>query len=259
MIKTIKISEKDKISLERILNKNEIKQNPQPIDYRDMVVIKPWGYEFLAYENEHIAMWFLHIKHGHSTSMHCHPNKKTCLMVMSGNAICNTFHLRNHLGDISGVVIDESVFHSTKALSSQGINLIEIETPPNKTDLVRLSDEYGRAMEGYESFSEMRKENLDRYNYCYYAEEDAIGMTKHKIGEQILAYESYINNEDFQDNFKIDVDGIYSAGRGVVFTGDNEPFIGVGSIVSGEALVACEQKTLHIKEKTVLIKIAPNN
>ena len=44
-------------------------------NYDINVVKKPWGYEYLAYENEHVALWFLHIKHTHSTSLHCHPKK----------------------------------------------------------------------------------------------------------------------------------------------------------------------------------------
>ena len=30
--------------------------------YKNVIVDKPWGYEYLAYENEHVGLWFLHIK-----------------------------------------------------------------------------------------------------------------------------------------------------------------------------------------------------
>ena len=31
-------------------------------DYRNVVVNKPWGYEYLWYQNETVAIWFLFIK-----------------------------------------------------------------------------------------------------------------------------------------------------------------------------------------------------
>ena len=49
-----------------------------------MKVTKPWGYEYLAYENDNVGVWILHIKEGESTSMHCHPNKDTGLIVLEG-------------------------------------------------------------------------------------------------------------------------------------------------------------------------------
>ncbi len=259
MIKTIRISEKDINSLERILVKDVITQSKQPTDYKDMVVIKPWGYEYLAFENEHIAMWFLHIKSGHSTSMHCHPNKKTCLILMSGKALCNTFNRRNNLENISGVAIEKSVFHSTKALSDDGINLIEIETPPNKTDLVRLFDEYGRQTEGYEGFSEMRTENLEKYNYCHYHEDNNLGITNYKISEQELVYENYSDNEHFKSEFHADVNGIYSMGRGEILSSSNKSVLKVGGMVSGSDLLKMQSDGLLINDKSLLIKITNNN
>ena len=52
--------------------------------YKNVIVDKPWGYEYLAYENEHVGLWFLHIKKDHQTSLHCHPKKDTGLIVLDG-------------------------------------------------------------------------------------------------------------------------------------------------------------------------------
>ena len=30
-------------------------------DYRNVIVKKPWGYEYLVFENEHVAIWMLQI------------------------------------------------------------------------------------------------------------------------------------------------------------------------------------------------------
>ena len=56
------------------------------MNYSDVVVKKPWGKEYLIYENEDLGIWFLHIEEGQSTSMHCHPKKNTGLIVMDGFA-----------------------------------------------------------------------------------------------------------------------------------------------------------------------------
>ena len=54
--------------------------------YEKTVVSKPWGYEYLAYQNDKVALWFLYIGHNHQTSMHCHPNKTTGLILLDGEA-----------------------------------------------------------------------------------------------------------------------------------------------------------------------------
>ena len=54
--------------------------------YKSNIVKKPWGYEYLAYENNQVALWFLYIRHKEKTSMHCHPNKSTGLTLLDGEA-----------------------------------------------------------------------------------------------------------------------------------------------------------------------------
>ena len=165
MVKRISPNDKDKSSLIELQHSRSYQEHPQPVDYKDKVVLKPGGYEFLIYENEEVAIWYLHIKNGHATSMHCHPNKKTSLILLSGKALCNTFCCRNYLSGLDAIILEKGVFHSTKALSEQGIHLIEVESPPQKTDLVRLNDRYGRQNSGYEPMSEIRDKNLEQFNY----------------------------------------------------------------------------------------------
>ena len=47
---------------------------------------KPWGKEYLLYQNDDVAIWHLFIEPGQSTSLHCHPSKKTGLVVLDGAA-----------------------------------------------------------------------------------------------------------------------------------------------------------------------------
>ena len=55
-------------------------------NHKGVVIDKPWGYEYLVYENQHVALWLLHIAQGQQTSMHCHPTKTTGLVLVQGEA-----------------------------------------------------------------------------------------------------------------------------------------------------------------------------
>lgn len=119
-------------------------------NYNINIVKKPWGYEYLAYENKHIALWFLYIKHTHSTSLHCHPNKTTGLILLDGKAEVSFLNDTNKLNPTNKVMIRKGLFHSTKATDERGAWVFEVETPVDKQDLVRFKDNYGREGKPYE-------------------------------------------------------------------------------------------------------------
>ena len=131
------------------------------MNYKNSVVKKPWGYEYLVYENEHIALWFLDISKDQKTSMHCHPNKTTGLMVINGNAEVSFLSNKINLRASEKVMIRKGLFHSTQAIDSD-LSIFEIETPVNKHDLVRLEDKYGRVGQPYEDASK----ELSKANEC---------------------------------------------------------------------------------------------
>ena len=132
-------------------------------DYSDIIVKKPWGYEYLAFQDENIAVWMLHIVRKRRTSMHCHPKKRTKLILLSGNAKFSWLPVPKlvrikKLRSLDSVEIEPGEYHSTEAdsglaidpVSENGIWVMEIESPPIKDDLVRLGDDYGREDKGYE-------------------------------------------------------------------------------------------------------------
>jgi len=147
-----------------------VKESP---DYSDVIVKKPWGYEYLAFENEFVAIWILQLVRKRKTSMHCHPKKKTSLIILSGEAVCRHLEGEIELDELEGVIIDRGAFHSTEAsselpispVSENGIWLMEIESPPQKSDLVRLKDAYGRAGTSYEGKDNMVFEPLERLKF----------------------------------------------------------------------------------------------
>jgi mannose-6-phosphate isomerase-like protein (cupin superfamily) len=120
------------------------------MNYKDIIVKKPWGYEYLVYQNEHVGLWLLHVKKDQRTSMHCHPKKNTGLILLDGECEISFLNDKFNLKSLSKMMIRRGLFHSTKALSDDGIFLFEIEAPRMKSDLVRLKDKYGRAFTPYE-------------------------------------------------------------------------------------------------------------
>jgi mannose-6-phosphate isomerase-like protein (cupin superfamily) len=119
--------------------------------YLDEVIPKPWGLEFRVYSDTFFDVWKLSILPGKSTSTHCHPRKETALLCLGGTGKISFLTQESHLisaGDV--VFIPKGVFHGTENLGDSTLDLVEVETPRNKFDLVRLSDRYGRSGKSYE-------------------------------------------------------------------------------------------------------------
>jgi mannose-6-phosphate isomerase-like protein (cupin superfamily) len=116
-------------------------------DWAGKIVEKPWGYESEIYRAGPVSIWRLVLNPGAETSMHCHTAKETVLIVESGECVLETFAGSKALraGDV--VTINKGAFHRTRA--PKGAVVLEIETPTNKRDLVRIQDRYGRAGQGY--------------------------------------------------------------------------------------------------------------
>ncbi|MCL4512109.1 MAG: hypothetical protein M1470_13780 [Bacteroidetes bacterium] len=120
-------------------------------DYSKVVVLKPWGYEYLWYQNSSVAVWMLCLKPGHATSLHCHLRKRSSLIVLAGNVMCSTLENRYKLRPMDAMVLEPCVFHTSEAISNDGAFIIEVENPPMKGDLVRMKDNFGREGTAYES------------------------------------------------------------------------------------------------------------
>lgn len=197
MIKKIYRSELDLYNLS--LKKTTNTKNQKYFDYKNIVVNKPWGYEYLMFENKEVAIWILHINYDFLTSMHCHPKKRTSLFLLDGRATITTLDSQFNLGYPEGLMIDSGVFHSTKATSPEGIFLMEIETPPDKNDLVRLKDKYGRENKGYEGKTEMSNK-LHQYEYCSFNDIKEI-MTKKIVHDKIKKRTIQIKQNKSFDSF----------------------------------------------------------
>lgn len=146
-------SKEDIQILEEIDKLGVISSKLKGFDFSDTAVIKPWGYEYLVYENEDktLCAWVLHLENNSSsTSMHCHRNKKTRIVVLNGSILLQTLQKELRLSERGEALIDKATFHSIRALSN-GCIITEIESPSFKPDAVRWKDKWGRELKEYES------------------------------------------------------------------------------------------------------------
>ncbi|MDO8610261.1 MAG: hypothetical protein Q7R95_06960, partial [bacterium] len=164
MIKRFYPTESDRLNLSKY---RTVEVGPRDtFDYKNLIVKKPWGYEYLLFENKFVAIWILHINKNEATSIHCHPGKKTSLVLLSGKVVVSTLSDWYELSDLDGVILENGVFHSTKSMS-EDVFVMEIESPPNKKDLVRLKDFYGRENKGYEGKNKMTR-CLSKYKHAFF-------------------------------------------------------------------------------------------
>lgn len=166
-------------------------------NHNTVIVRKPWGYEYLAYKNDVMSLWLLHINKGEKTSMHCHPTKTTGLIIAGGCAEINFISDSKILRAPSKQMIRRGLFHQTCALTD--VVLLEAETPVDKNDLVRLQDNYGRTNQGYESL----EFELPKTESCIWiTDPDDDNVDRYEVGDSIL----YVLNatDDVLDEFNDD-------------------------------------------------------
>lgn len=118
--------------------------------YLNELIIKPWGHEYRIYIDNLYDVWKLAIKPGQQTSTHCHPRKDTILLCLAGTGRLVSSNGEQIVQRGEYVHIKKGVFHSTENIGGINLDLIEVEIPRNKFDLVRSADHYGRAAKEYE-------------------------------------------------------------------------------------------------------------
>jgi len=124
--------------------------------YNEVVVKKPWGFEYLVFESEEMALWLLHIQANKATSLHCHPKKTTGFLLLAGQARVDFVADSKVIEAPAKEMFRRGLFHRTTALSADGVWILEAENPNDKADLVRLADGHGRGARGYEGPSELQ-------------------------------------------------------------------------------------------------------
>lgn len=200
------------------------------IDYDSAVVRKPWGYEYLVYQNDKVGLWLLHLSPGASTSLHCHPRKKTGLVLLSGEAHLSYLNDGVHLKPLDRVMIRPGLFHSTKAVSPDGIMLLEIETPRDKENLVRLEDAYGREAKPYEGPAAEEPLMADALKLSIPAPHEEVVHSFQGCKLRLC------NWRDLAELDRLDPQCVLMLLDGGLFSAEGEPILAAGDVVTPQTL-----------------------
>ena len=221
--------------------------------YDTNVVKKPWGYEYLVYENDKVGLWFLYIAKDQQTSMHCHPNKTTGLILLDGEVEVSFLSDSYNLKPVSKTMIRKGLFHSTKALSDKGAFVFEIETPVQKHDLVRLEDKYGREGKPYEdsTFEAPKQED------CFWIENLPQNTTKEYSFSNCNIRVEKINDVEIL-NQKEDNENIMFLDGGIM-TENSDMVAQAGDIVSGKIVKKLIKLFPMIDKNTMFMTIREND
>lgn len=251
MIKRIFATEEDKEKLKFIIINPET-QKDEFFDYSKVLIKKPWGHEYLMFKNDNVAVWALHIKKGFQTSLHCHPQKDTSIVVLSGEALCKTLYEEHKLTHGEGLFLEKGVFHSTKALSSDGILVMETETPTNKKDLVRLNDAYGREGEGYEGKEHFLE--LDETEFNHFHNEEEKYHCEKRFGKCSIVLSKHESMDDFKNKTGDIGDVVITVLRGALYNSRKEKVLKTGDVVSLEELKNIADLTSPEKVEFLMVK-----
>jgi mannose-6-phosphate isomerase-like protein (cupin superfamily) len=195
-------------------------------EFKEKIVRKPWGYEYLMYESDKIGIWYLHLLHGRQTSLHCHPGKKTGYILLSGEAQVSFLNDSTQLKAVSKLMLREGLFHSTKALSPHGIDVIEVESPPDKKSLVRLEDAYGREEQPYEGL----ESTMPMTDSCVTLQNPETGRKRsYRLNGLELVLERF---DDLALLRERTADEIILVLDGGLFSRDKEAILGPGDVVT---------------------------
>ena len=194
------IKEEENICNASLIGKRE---NSFKIDYFNKVNDKPWGKEYLAFQNKHIGIWILHVHKDHETSLHCHFKKDTILIPLSGYFKINLYNDYRLLNIFDSLYVPRNTFHGIHSYKDDGI-LMEIEmytekiNYTDKNDLLRIKDIYCRDKDKYEtSVSEREPEENEIMNFYssnkYYIENTEISIIELKSMNEIgINYEKIV-------------------------------------------------------------------
>ena len=170
-------------------NHSHIKwEEHQPVDYHDSLCVKPWGHEFLVYQSKRIGIWYLTVQSGQSTSLHCHFNKDTQIIVLRGAAWIRLIDDREiALGCMDTIHIPKYCFHALSSFSPETV-LLEIEIYndlvqySDKNDLLRIQDVYKRENTGYAGSVEVIRDPIRLRDFGYFCLEQGMNREIQGVG-----------------------------------------------------------------------------
>lgn len=136
---------KDRLKRVLIPRQAKIKQSaesPAPDGYTFR--IKPWGYEYACLCTNHFDIWELRISKRSSTSSHLHHKKDALAVVLEGDLELKISESTETIRTGECRLIKKGTVHRLTNKGRSSLRILEIESPPDRHDLTRLEDSYGR-------------------------------------------------------------------------------------------------------------------
>lgn len=219
-------------------------------NYNNRVILKPWGEEYVIFKDKKkIAITYLKLKKGFSTSLHCHPNKKTGFLILKGTAEVQVGIYKKNIKKykpLSILVLRPGLFHKIKASNNTDLFALEIENPYDKKDLVRMIDDYGRSKKSYESLENSRP----------FESQDIIFSIPNKNKKNLYKLNNINIELKFYKNFKqyksYDDKSVSIILSGDIITNNKTSIIGTGEIVKSFTLKKLSQYFKVNKEILIL-------
>ena len=224
--------------------------------YLNKMVIKPWGYEYIIYnDSSKIAVTFVYIKYGHKTSLHCHPSKKTAFIVLEGKALVQIGIYKENkkvYNSLSRLVLRPGLFHSLESVSKKGLYALEFETPYDRNDLLRFKDKYGRKSKNYEGSKYTKKilnKNFLKFKKPKIGKKNIYELNKTKVSiEAIKKFNKKIKKNDNTTSAILD---------GSVVDDKGQKVISFGEVIKTKTLeIFC--KNFKINKKLVILEVSKN-
>ena len=220
--------------------------------YDNRVVSKPWGFEYVVYRNlNHLSVTLLNIDYNQSTSLHCHPQKKSGFILLKGKAQFQ-LGLRKKNTELhsspSKRMMARGLFHSVKSASKNGLIALEFETPVDKNDLVRFRDSYGRAQKSYEGKKYTKKIESDHLKF----KKPIFGKKQiYKIHNVQITLEVHKNFKELLKNKKTTIFAILD---GSICDSNGRKVLSYGDIIKTDDLKILSQ-VFKIKKQLSLVKV----
>ncbi len=223
--------------------------------YSNRLITKPWGYEYIIFKNQKkLALIFLKILKNKQTSLHCHPNKKTGFIILSGTAKVQIGIYRKNskvYKSQSILVFRPGLFHSLKCVSNKPLIALEIETPFNTKDLIRFSDNYGRQLKPYEDLNLTKKINS---KFIKFKKPKQNSGYIYKLDNMLIEVR---NHKNYKYLFKKNEKSISAILDGSIVSNDNKKVITHGEIVKTKTLEKLS-KQFKIKKNLTVLKVIKN-
>ena len=222
--------------------------------YDNRVVFKPWGYEYVIYRSgKKLSVTILNINPNKSTSLHCHPKKKTGFILLSGKASIQLGLWKKDskiYKSPSKLMIRTGLFHSIKCISKKPLTALEFETPVAKNDLVRYYDKYGRENISYEKGNKktLFKNDLIQLN------KTSKKTQKYSFDTSNVYLEKHINFKKLVEEKNNTIFGILG---GNVINNKKKNILSQGDIIKVGTIKKLA-KVFKINKKLIVLKVKKN-